>query len=77
MDGHSLYQNKGFDQRFFTTTSPPAEQKSSKVLFRNGLRLSKLIEKNEPSHALASSELHRPTSLLYQLRAYGKWRALF
>ena len=76
MDGHNLHQNKvltsGFSQQ-----RAPSRAKSAKVLFRNGLRLRKLIKKNELSHALASSELHTLTSLLYQLRADGRWRALF
>ena len=77
MDVHNLHQNKAFDQRFFTTTSHLAEQKIAKVLFRNGLRLSKLIKKIDLSSARRFSELRRLTSLLFPLRAGERWRALF
>ena len=77
MDVHNLHQNTGFGERFFTTTHPPVKQKTAKVLFCNGLRLSKLIKKNDADDALCLSERRKLTPLPFPLRAGERWRALF
>ncbi len=53
------------------------EHEGSEVLYRNGLRLRKLIKKIELTHDREHSELHPLTFLLFLLRADERWRALF